>query len=137
MKAIPLGEFMDLPPKPSKPYTSSPWDFNEQTLTLDLYETTPEGGKYLIYQVDLERCTTPAQVLDWIVDNTIDVWEDDTRLASLVRDLFLYLGSKVCFGNGVTDIKAIVKANIASANILRGRRSRSTSHKHQENPASS
>lgn len=132
-----LEEYINLPPKPRKPYTSSPWEFNEKALTLDLYETTPEGEKYLVYQVDLERCRTPAEVLDWIIDNTADVWEDDTRLASLVRDLYLYLGHGVCVGKGVQDIRATVKANTAEANILRGRPSRSTSHKHQENPASS
>jgi len=131
-----LEEYINLPPGSSKPYTSSPWVFNKEALTLDLYETTPKGERHLVYSVDLKRCTTPAQVLNSIMVNPIDVWKDDTRLASLVRGLSLYRPG-VCYGQAITDTRATVKANMTEANILRGRRSGSTSRKDQENSASS
>lgn len=131
-KYISAADLVNLPPKPTLPFTGSPWDFNEEALTLELYEPLPDGGRRFIYEVDLERCTTPAQVLDWIIDNTREVWEDDTRLASLVRDLFLYLGPKACFGPRTPNVIAEVRKRMARANILRGKRPRGRSSRRHE-----
>ena len=39
------------------------------------------------YWIDLERCRTTAQVLDWIMQIAHKSWADDGTLASLVRAL--------------------------------------------------
>ena len=39
------------------------------------------------YWIDLERCCSPSQVLDWIIQVANKSWADDEILASLVRAL--------------------------------------------------
>jgi hypothetical protein len=39
------------------------------------------------YWIDLERCRTSSQVLDWIMQVAKKSWADDETLASLVRAL--------------------------------------------------
>jgi len=117
-----LAEYARLPHEPTEPYTSSPWEFDKKTLTLNLYETLPNGVERLEYQVDLERCANPAQVLDWIMHISEKSWATDRVLASLVRDLYLYLGPKICFGAGTTDVRATIRKQIPKANVMRGKR---------------
>ena len=53
------------------------------------------------YEVDLERCTTPAQVLDWIVQVSKKTWATDVVVADLVRaldDLLDVQGTMCPFG---------------------------------------
>jgi hypothetical protein len=109
-------------PEPCEPYMSSPWEFDEETLTLNLYETLPNGVERLEYQVDLERCATPAQVLDWIMHISEKFLATDPVLAALVRDLRLYLGPTICYGPGTTDVKAAIRKQVSWANALRGKR---------------
>lgn len=50
------------------------------------------------YEVDLDTCTTPAQVLDWIAQVAGKTWADPTTLAGLVRALddVLHLQRRLC-----------------------------------------
>ena len=68
------------------------WYFERANLTLAL---SPSGRRLMDgdllgageYEVDLERCTTPAQVLDWIVQVSKKTWATDAIVADLVRAL--------------------------------------------------
>lgn len=51
---------------------------------------TDEGGRE-IYDVDLERCRTSAEVLDWICQVAWKTWATDATIAGLVRALNHYL----------------------------------------------
>jgi len=44
----------------------------------------PKKGGY-DYPIDLERCTTPAQVLDWIVQVSEKPWCDGELLVALIE----------------------------------------------------
>ncbi|MFH1629661.1 MAG: hypothetical protein ABIE47_13180 [Pseudomonadota bacterium] len=68
------------------------WKFNKKALTLDL-EAYPGG-----YQVDLERCNTSAEVLDWIIQISKKTWATDEILSDLVRQLdqCLHLQKNLC-----------------------------------------
>ena len=112
----------DQRPEPCEPFMSSPWEFDEETLTLNLYETLPNGVERLEYQVDLERCANKSQTNDWIMHCVGKVWATDQVLAALVRDLYLYLGPTICFGPGTTNPKETIRKEIPRANALRGKR---------------
>ena len=131
---ITLQEFLKLPPKPTKPYTSSPWDFDEDALTLELYEVMGTGKESWLHEVALASCRTPAELLLSIMHVPQEVWASDHALASLVRDLFLYLGPDICFGPGTTDATATIKKNIPEANALRGRPSQRASQNGNASP---
>jgi len=53
------------------------WTFNSKNLTL-LHENPT-------YEIDLERCTSSAQVLDWIFQINAKTWADDFCVADLVH----------------------------------------------------
>ena len=46
------------------------------------------------YWIDLERCCSPSQVLDWIMQVANKSWADDETLASLVRAWTTLCGRK-------------------------------------------
>jgi len=50
------------------------------------------------YEIDLETCTSSAEVLDWIAQIAGKRWADDSTIAHLVRALddLLYLQSNLC-----------------------------------------
>ena len=56
------------------------WTFETETAALTLYIE----GRWT-YEVDLERCRTSAQVLDWIMQVASKQWSTDAIVASLVR----------------------------------------------------
>ena len=119
-----LMDCANLPPESTEPYTSSPWEFDQKNLTLNLHDTSSTGTKRLAYYVDLEECATSAQVLDWIMHISEKTWATNNVLAGLVRDLRLYLGPEICFEAAQRErvnIKAIVRKRIPWANALRGR----------------
>ncbi len=126
-KRIPNGltikELLDMPDEPTEPYMSSPWEFDEGTLTLNIYTVTSTGEKYWEYQVDLETCRNASEVLDWIMHIAGKTFTTDQILAALVRDLELYLGRSICFGSGTTDVRGTIRKHMHRANILRGNRS--------------
>jgi hypothetical protein len=59
------------------------WRFSPETLTLNHYDSRGTN----VYEVDLERCTTSAQMLDWIMQVAMKRWATDRVLASLVHAL--------------------------------------------------
>lgn len=59
------------------------WRLDKERLTLDLYV----DGRYR-YEVDLERCTTPAEMLDWIFQlQSKGEWLTDEMKADLLYAL--------------------------------------------------
>ena len=74
---------------------NSMWKFNKGNLTLKLI-THPK------YEVDLERCNTSVEVLDWIIQVSRKVWATDEMIGSLVRqmDRCLAIQENIC-GCGV------------------------------------
>ncbi len=123
MRFLTLEEFANMPPEPTEPYMSSPWEFEEDTLTLNYYTVTSTGEKYWEYQVDLETCRNASEVLDWIMHIAGKTFATDQVLASFVRDLDLYLGRSISFRSGSIDVRATVRKRMHRANILRGNRS--------------
>ena len=104
---------MKLLPSPSE--RPSPWVFNPAAMTLELHKG---GHQEPVYDVDLERCRTPAEVLDWIMHIQGKHWASDEVLAGLVRSLWDCLGSKICFGEGdkrPVNIKALIRERMRSA----------------------
>lgn len=57
-----------------------PWRLDKSVYVL--FPTTPYR-----YEVDLEDCTTSAEVLDWIFQIAGKTWADDATIAGLVRAL--------------------------------------------------
>jgi hypothetical protein len=57
-----------------------PWRLDPAVLVLYL-------EPHHAYEVDLERCTTSAEVLDWVCQVAAKTWADDATLAGLVRAL--------------------------------------------------
>ena len=90
----------------------NPWRFEEETLCLIL-DPIPEEGVHE-YGVDLERCTTSAEVLDKIIQVAEKGWVPDSVLAGLVHKLneVLCLQATLCgFGRemGPIDIPKALK----------------------------
>ena len=62
------------------------WRYNAKTLEIEYYE---EEGKYK-YGVDLQRCNSSAEVLDWIFQVNDKMWcgyECTGHLVQAIRDL--------------------------------------------------
>ena len=80
------------------------WRFNQENLTLTLEATDgpfdPTGGFF--YEIDVEKCGTPAQMLDWIFQMEAKIFVTDKDLSDLVRALnvLLYPQATLCsFGH--------------------------------------
>lgn len=71
------------------------WELKKRNLTLRLRQQP-------FYEIDLERCTSSAEVLDWIIQVSKKTWANDAILSGLVRrlDECLDLQGNVC-GNGI------------------------------------
>lgn len=92
---------------PSRPY--APWTFDADLLTLDLKTPTAE------YQIDLERCNTPAEMLDWIFQVHSKTWATPAILAGLLQALYDVIdpqASLCSFGNpsSIKDMRAHIEA---------------------------
>ena len=59
------------------------WTFDRRTLTLDLDD--PDGGNF--YEIDLTRCNSSAEILDWIAQVSRKTWADARIVFGLVRSL--------------------------------------------------
>ena len=73
-------------PSPADGHWWGPWRYNADTLALEYYD---EDGKYR-YGVDLQRCNSSAEVLDWIFQLADKVWcgyECTGHLVQAIRDL--------------------------------------------------
>ena len=73
------------------------WKFDPDRLVLDLYD----GEGRWIYEVDFERCSTSAEVLDWIFQVAGKTWCTDKILGGLIHmlDKILHPQATLC-GSG-------------------------------------
>lgn len=115
---IPIVGEIRLGPLPvnwrAHPKTWGPWKLNAQTRVLWVNGRWGATG-YGYYEVDLDRCLTSGQVLDWIVQVGRKVWCDDRMLAGLVRALndVIDLQGRVCsFGSQRAIAKPFIAARV-------------------------
>lgn len=69
------------------------------------------------YEIDLETCTTSAEVLDWICQIAGKTWADNATLAGLIRALddILNPQSFLCSGGASKEITAAaIRARVKS-----------------------
>jgi len=67
------------------------WTYNETTQTLNMTE-------YPFYEIDLARCNSSSEILDWIIQVSRKTWATTATVGSLVKafdDLF-DLQANVC-----------------------------------------
>ena len=80
-----LKESRILAAKPLKPRhgdTWGDWKYDREGLALVYRENTND-----VYEVDLERCATPGEVLDWIAQITGKTWGTVECVGHLARAL--------------------------------------------------
>lgn len=77
---VEVSKFMGDEDAKRKPRDWGPWKLRGYTL---FYNVT----RNYRYVVDLERCQTSAQTLDWIAQIAAKTWADDQVVAGLVRAL--------------------------------------------------
>jgi len=87
------------------------WVLDAERLVLVLGDPVTGGWAY---EVDLERCATSAQVLNWIAQVATKQWASDEILAGLVRAIndVLKLQANLCGSGrerGPIDVKAVVE----------------------------
>lgn len=72
------------------PYDWGPWRLDPSHLTLTHDAST--------YEIDLETCTSSAQVLDWVMQINTKTWGDNATIAGLVRafDDLLHPQANLC-----------------------------------------
>ena len=73
-----------------------PWRYNTNALELEYYD---EGGKYR-YGVDLGRCNSSAEVLDWIFQVNTKRWRTYECIGHLIQALrdLLHPQQNLCGG---------------------------------------
>ena len=94
MKLISITELAELAEKEREEmWRNQAWEYDSRVLVLR-HKNRPR------YEVDLERCCTPGQVLNWIVQIKKKIWADDKVLADLIRALddCLNLQGNMCSG---------------------------------------
>lgn len=97
----------DIAPEPRfPPETWGPWRLNTRTVEL-VYETSTHPR--IRYAVDLERCRTSAEMLDWIMQVSGKLWADDAVLAGLVHALngLLNPQGNLCPGGSSRQMKRV------------------------------
>ncbi|MGH7256380.1 MAG: S4 domain-containing protein, partial [Nitrospirales bacterium] len=86
-----------------------PWKFDSKNLTLTLRTNDPQQS----YQIDLKKCRTSAEVLDWIMQVAGKSFVDDHILALLIHELnrLLYPQGNLCSlgtEQGPIDVKKVL-----------------------------
>lgn len=86
------------------------WSLDRRTLCLVLRDVNGDD----LYEIDLERCRTSAQLLDWVMQVAGKLWATDAVLAGLVRALDAYLDpqTRLCsFGmeRGPIDVRTLLR----------------------------
>ncbi len=94
------------------------WEFDEKHLTLT---NTGEGRGYY---VDLERCATSAQVLDWICQIDSKPWATKEDVGSLVRAITFLLNPQATLcgegkDHGPLDVRSVIEHNRELRNLLK------------------
>src|SRR6266487_1772983 len=77
-----MTELTEFLAEPDEPSDWGPWRLKTSTRELSV-----RVGKQHSYEVDLDDCTTSAQVLDWMMQVAGKSWADDATIAGLVRAL--------------------------------------------------
>ncbi len=75
------------------------WEYNPNNFTLKFDKTV--GGDHPYYEIDLEKCNTSAEVLDWIFQVKNKNWCSDQDIADLLSafdDLMDFVQDKLCGG---------------------------------------
>jgi hypothetical protein len=85
------------------------WRFDEERLVL-----VDTGANGYGYEIDLEKCTTSAAVLDWIAQMRTKTWINTEDIGDLVEafDRLIGLQSTLCgFGHecGPIDVAAVIR----------------------------
>ena len=74
--------------------------FNEKNLTLEIYRG--KGLNQIHYYIDLERCNTSAEILDWIAQVAEKLSYSNEDIGKIVRSLHKILNFQKYFcGNGM------------------------------------
>lgn len=82
-QVLPIKELMQLYPPVKLTHGDrwGNWIYNAKNFTLVIKKPSYRSG----YDIDLERCATAQEVLNWIVHMRGKNWMDDKDLADLVR----------------------------------------------------
>jgi len=93
-----------------KKHPKNIWHYDAEALALNYYN---EDGNFYV-GIDLERCRTTAEVLDWIIQAVVGMRSTDAVVGGLVRALndLLRPQSTLCSGGedqGPLDVKALLK----------------------------
>lgn len=106
---------MTAPPRPNA--GSRSWELDTDVLVLRCRDGYG-------YEVDLERCLTPAAALDWVMQVASKAWASDAVLADLVRALRAVINpqSNLCPGGTareltLEDVAALVGAHASAPGI--------------------
>lgn len=91
-------------------HKTNAWEFD-----LELRTLTYKNG----YWVDLDRCKSSAEVLDWIIQVSEKTWCSDRVIADLVRSLDAYLEpqANLCSGGinkEIDDVREVIRNCIES-----------------------
>ncbi len=79
------------------------WAYNKDTLTIVYH-----SGEKWEYEVDLERCKTTSDILDWIVQIAQKAWATPEDIGNLVRALDELSGydiQSICYSSQEIDFK--------------------------------
>ncbi len=86
------------------------WTFDKENLTLTY---AGDGG----YEVDLERCTTSAEVLDWVCQVASQQWASTEDIGNLVRAISAILEPQATLcgegqERGPIEVRQVVEQNV-------------------------
>ena len=112
------AEIMAEPPEPRQ---WGGWKLKKSTYELEYFPYAKgETGAAYSYSVDLERCTTSAQMLDWIMQIAGKTWANDVCLAGLVRaldDVLAPQGTLCSFGKSKTLTEAAIRKHVKGTKV--------------------
>jgi hypothetical protein len=93
------------------------WRLNLRTLELEYVSDAQSNS--IMYAIDLERCQTPAQLLDWIFQLHAKTWLSAKDAADLLAalDAVLYPQRNLCPGGlpRTLDVSALLSPQAAAA----------------------
>jgi len=112
-----LEDCANEPYKQTEPYHSSPWQLDRRFYTLDYYEN--EG---LLHSVPLIECLSSQGRWGWL-DHLCNRGASPFVIGTFAYELKLHLGES---HPGSHDVRTIVRKQLAMADALKGRRSRSS-----------
>lgn len=92
------------------------WKFDKKNLTLT------HSGAGRGYEIDLERCTTSAEVLDWIFQIESKTWASAEDLGELVRAIGTLLSPQATLCSegqekGPIEVRKVIEGNLKLKNL--------------------